>query len=170
MKMNLLIVNNNIFYAKSLKKLLDENMELVSIIISRDFKSLSQNQISAVNLILFEACAKNINYIKHIKNHRYYNQIKFVALTDKSDDEILIETIKTGVSAIIYKMEKIEHIIEELNMVLRGKGSFPEKVINNMTEVLAIEKRKESFGILNIIEKYFGGKKRKYNLINNTGS
>ncbi len=159
MKMNLLIVNNNIFYAKNLKKLLDKNMESVSIKISRDFKSLSQSQISSANVILFEACAKNINYIKHIKNYSDYNQIKFVALTDKPDDEILIETIKTGVSAIIYKMEKIEHIIEELNMVLRGKASFPENLINNMKEILFFEEPKESQGFVNILGKYVGGKK-----------
>ncbi len=157
--MNLLIVNNNILYAKSLKMLLEKNMEVNSIQIARDFKSLLKNYIPIANIILFEASLENINNLKDLKSMHANNQARFVALTEKTDNEHLIKAIKIGVSTIIYKMEKIEFIVEELNMVLRGKGSFPEKVINNMKEILFTEEQKESYRLINIFSKYIGNKK-----------
>ena len=82
--MNLLIVNNDILYANSLKKLLEKNMEVNSIQVVRDFKSLLKNYISSANLILFEANEENIKELKHFKNIHDSNQVKFVALTDKT--------------------------------------------------------------------------------------
>lgn len=162
--MNLLIVNNDIIYSNSLKVLLEKNMEVNSIQIARDFKSLLKSYTPSVNLILFEVNAETIKDLKQFKNIHDSNQVKFVALTDKTDNEYLLETIKIGVSAIIHKMEKIEFILEELNMVLRGKASFPEKIINNMKEILVIEEQKESFHLINIFSKYISSKKENHSV------
>ncbi len=128
-------------------------MEISSIRISRDFQTFLQNDTSSADIILFEASLTNIKSLEKIQKYYSVNKTKFVALINRVDNALLLEAIKIGISSIVCKSEKIEFIVDELKLVLRGKGSFPANIIRNIKDMLVNNGQKESYHLMNIFGK-----------------
>ncbi len=139
--MNIVIINSDILYARSLKLLLEKKMESNSIRILRDFQLFFQNISLESDIILFEVNLSNIKSLVQLQKYYSLNKTKLVALINNIDNALLLQAIKIGVSSVIIKSEKIEFIVDELNLVLRGRGSFPVNLINKMKELLVPEEK-----------------------------
>ena len=151
--MNLLIIDSDISYVKNLKTLLSKKRNINSIQTAREFKNISGQDVASSTIILFEANAENIKELKKFNSTYGNGKTKFVALAKETDEGQLLEAVKTGVSSIIYKTEKTEFISEELELVFRGKGSFPANVINDMKDILVTEGEQDSYRLINIFGK-----------------
>ncbi len=139
--MNIVIINSDILYARSLKLLLEKKMESNSIRILRDFQLFFQNISLESDIILFEVNLSNIKSLVQLQKYYSLNKTKLVALINNIDNALLLQAIKIGVSSVIIKSEKIEFIVDELNLVLRGRGSFPVNLINKMKDLLVPEEK-----------------------------
>ena len=136
--MNLLIVDNNISYANNLKIILEHNItKIKSIQVVRDIKSVQNENRTTYTVVLFEPNEENLVELeKHFIENRT-TQTKFVALTKELDTKQLLNVIQKGVSSIIYKTEKTEFIVDELNLILRGKVILPQKIITGIKEKIS---------------------------------
>ncbi len=159
--MNIVIVNSDIFYAKSLKLLLEKKMEINSIRILRDFQLFFQNYSLESDVILFEVNLANIKSLEQLPKYYSLNKTKFIALINNIDNTLLLQAIKIGVSSVIIKSEKIEFIVDELNLVIRGRGSFPVNLINKMKDFLVYDEKEELYRLINIFGKNIYIKKEK---------
>ena len=139
--MNIVIINSDILYARSLKLLLEKKMESNSIRILRDFQLFFQNISLESDIILFEVNLSNIKSLVQLQKYYSLNKTKLVALINNIDNALLLQAIKIGVSSVIIKSEKIEFIVDELNLVLRGRGSFPVNLIKKMKDLLVPEEK-----------------------------
>ncbi len=132
--MNLIIVDNNINYANKLKEVLVENIIVESINVVRKINLILSDNIQTQSVILFEPTKENLLEIKSYLSGNINSNIRFIALSNETESQELIESVANGVSSIIYKSEKLEFIIEELKLVLRGKVVFPQKIINRIKD------------------------------------
>ena len=154
--MNLLIVDNNISYANNLKKVLAYNiLKFESIQVVRDISKIINDNLATYNVILLDVNKQNLSDVEHYLKKNKTSLTKFVALTKEADTKQIMNAVQTGVSSIIYKTEKTEFIVEELNLVLRGKVILPQKIINKMKEKISIkELEKPNSPIKKMLAKY----------------
>ena len=128
--MNLIIIDNNINYADKLKEVLVEKLELEKITVARKISTNLSENFQTKSVVLFEPTNENLKEIENYLLENKKHHPRFIAFANETESQTLIDSVVNGVSSIIYKSEKIEFIIEELKLVLRGKVVFPQKLIN----------------------------------------
>ncbi len=139
--MNLFLVDKNISYANMLKKVFEERLNVESIAIFGDLAAMFKTNKSKNLIVLFETNEFNMRELRRHLERNKNNTINFVAFTRKPETGYLMDTLLSGVTSIIYKTEKVDVIVSELNTIIRGKGVLPQKIIEAIKDKISLEKR-----------------------------
>lgn len=116
--MDLIIIDQNIAYAKTLREFCVNSSKFKNVIIFRTLKELLDSVVPRKGILLFEHTLENEKFLETANLST--NQLSIVAfVNNKIPNEYNL--IKKGVSTIISKNEKLESILEQLNLVVKGK-------------------------------------------------
>lgn len=139
--MDLIIVDQNINYTKSLREFCLENASFKNVIIYRNLEELLDAYLPKKGIILFESNKENLANLDKIKNTD--SNLTLVALSDSSNLEQESEMILKGASSIISKAQKLETILQEIKMIVKGQRILPKSAF----EILQISEKTKTNSI-----------------------
>ncbi len=131
--MDLIIVNQNIRYADSLRKFFLQSANFNNVIVFRTMKSLLDSYIPKEGILIFETNKDNNAELVRINSTE--NNVTIIALQDDLRTGGNEELIDLGVSSIFSKKEKLESLQAQINLIIKGKRIIPKETLNNMARI-----------------------------------
>jgi len=128
--MDLIIVDQNINYTKSLREFCLEFASFKNVIIYRNLEELLDAYLPKKGIILFESNKENLANLDKIKN--ISSNLTLVALSDSSNLEQESEMILKGASSIIAKAQRLESILQEIKMIVKGQRILPKSAFETL--------------------------------------
>ena len=136
--MDLIIVDQNINYSKSLREYCLESANFKNVVIYRNLEELLDSYLPKKGIILFEHNVENTKTLDKFQTENH--DLTLVALSEANDALTNSELLYKGVASIISKSEKLEIILEEIKMIIKGKRILPKVVFDKMKQNETITK------------------------------
>ncbi len=131
--MDLIIVNQNIRYADSLREFFLQSANFNNVIVFRTMKSLLDSYIPKEGILIFETNKDNNAELAKINSTE--NNVTIIALQDDLRTGGNEELIDLGVSSIFSKKEKLESLQAQINLIIKGKRIIPKETLNDMARI-----------------------------------
>lgn len=147
--MDLIIVDQNINYAQSLRKHFLKTLKFNNVLVFRTLRELLLNLIPQKGVLLYELNEVNENEIERITSLN--NNLIVAALTDVVNLSKSSNLIEHGVTTIISKADKLDKISEQINLVIEGKRILSREMI----EALKLKKNQNKISIHKLVSKLF---------------
>ncbi len=128
--MDLIIVDQNINYTKSLREFFLGTSKFKNIIVFRTLKELLISIVPQRGILLFELNEINEDKIKEITSLN--KNLMIIALSDDVNINDNLSLVQRGISSIISKNEKPNIILEQIDLVIKGKRILPKDVVENL--------------------------------------
>jgi len=135
--MDLIIVDQNINYTKSLREFCLEYANFKNVIIYRNLEELLDSYLPKKGILLFESNRSNATNLYKLRNKD--SNLTLVALSDNSDLEQESEVILNGASSIISKSQKLDSILQELKMIVNGQRILPKSAFETLRTIEGIK-------------------------------
>jgi len=123
--MDLIIVNQNINYAKSLREYCSKSSKFKNVIIFRNLKDLLEAYIPKKGVILFEVSELNNYYLEKFDSN---SELTIVAFCNEN----VTKNILKNVSSAISQNETSQKILEQLELIIDGKRILPKNIFDEI--------------------------------------
>ncbi len=150
--MDLIIVDENITYARTLREFCSKSSDFKNVLIFRTLKELHDTFLPKKGILLFELNEKNKNYLNSF--NAISSNLIMVALTNEQE----LRKVETAhrISSYISKSEKLEEILEQLILIIKGKRIIPQKMFETMNETENLNnKNKAKKSLTSVLSKIF---------------
>ncbi|WP_037571222.1 response regulator transcription factor [Spirochaeta cellobiosiphila] len=150
--MNLLIVDDQILFAESLKTVLENRTNDMKVIAigSNGMEAIELNHSYQPDIILMDIRMPGMNGVESIKHIKSFdNKTCILVLTTFEDDEYIYSALNNGAAGYILKDTPPEELIQSIRAAYSGVIQLSKQIMPH----LMIEKRqKVDQGLLNKIE------------------
>ena len=128
--MDLIIVDENIVYAKSLREFCLKSSDFRNVIVFRNLKELLNSYIPQKGIILFELNDFNTNLLSRFTSVN--SNLILVALTYPKQIELNFANNFKSISSFISKSEKLNEILEQIILIIKGKRIIPQEIFESI--------------------------------------
>jgi len=126
--MDLIIVNENINYTKSLREYCSKSSKFKNVVIFRNFKELLGSYIPKRGILLFEIVESNIKYFEELNSNN--SDLTLVAFGD--EETFKLNNITENISSVISKNDKPQKILEQIELIIDGKRILPKGIFDKI--------------------------------------
>jgi DNA-binding NarL/FixJ family response regulator len=152
--MDLIIVDENIVYAKSLREFCLKLSNFRNVLVFRNLKELLNNYIPQRGILLFELNDLNTNLLNRF--NPINSNLILVALTYPKQSELDFEDSFNSISSFISKSEKLNKILEQIVLIINGKRIIPQEIYEAMNvSVVKTTNKPTTKSLTNTITKLF---------------
>jgi DNA-binding NarL/FixJ family response regulator len=128
--MDLIIVDENIKYGKSLREYCIKSSDFKNVIVFRSLKELLETYVPKKGILLFELSNSNKELVKSLEQKN--NNIILVGLTNEKQIRLEDKSTLENVSSLISKSETLDEILEQLVLIIKGKSIIPQKIFETI--------------------------------------
>jgi len=128
--MDLIIVDENIKYSKSLREYCLKSSDFKNVIVFRNLKELLETYIPKKGILLFELNDFNKELVEDLNPQN--SNILLVGLTNKKQIRLDDKNALENVSSLISKSETLGEILEQLVLIIKGKSIIPQKMFESI--------------------------------------
>jgi hypothetical protein len=123
--MDLIIIDENITYAKSLREYCVKSSNFKNVIIFRNLKELLDTYSPKKGIFLFEVNESNNFYIDRLTSNQ---NLTIVAFCKENIDKKIL----TNVSSAISQNDPPKKILEQLELIIDGKRILPKNIFDEI--------------------------------------
>ncbi len=152
--MDLIIVDENIKYTKSLREFCIKSSNFKNVIIFRNIKELLDTYLPQKGILLFELNENNTKSLKKINSEN--SGLILVGLTNEKQIKTNFKSSFENISSFISKSEKLDEILEQIILIIKGKRIIPQEIFEEIKSLSTIKIQKTTkHKISNVFTKLF---------------